>query len=167
MDHVLRGLRWQKYLVYLDDIIILGKTFDETLGNLRCVMKRLKIAGLKLKASKCQWFRKSVKYLGHIVSAEGVASDPEKDRSSSVLAGAMYCDASTTVFGLCFLLSQIYSKFFWNCQTPYQLDKEVCSICVEQPVSECVWELEGKVGFRSSFGLSTSRGAVHPGYYCQ
>ena len=78
MDHVLRGLQWEKCLVYLDDIIIFGKTFDETLGNLRCVMKRLKSAGLKLKASKCQWFRKSVKYLGHIVSAEGVACDPEK-----------------------------------------------------------------------------------------
>ena len=41
-------------------------------------MKKLKTAGLKLKASKCQWFRKFVKYLGHIVSAEGVACDPEK-----------------------------------------------------------------------------------------
>ena len=78
MDHVLRGLQWEKCLVYLDDIIIFGKTFDETLGNLRCVMKRLKTAGLKLKASKCQWFWKSVKYLGHIFSAEGVACDPEK-----------------------------------------------------------------------------------------
>ena len=78
MDHVLRGLQWEKCLVYLDDIITFGKTFDETLGNLRCVMKRLKTAGLKLKASKCQCFRKSIKYLDHIVSAEGVACDPEK-----------------------------------------------------------------------------------------
>ena len=78
MDNVLRGLQWEKCLVYLDDIIVFGKTFSETLDNLRCVMQRLKAANLKLKASKCQWFRQSVKYLGHIVSKDGIACDPEK-----------------------------------------------------------------------------------------
>ena len=78
MDKVLRGLQWEKCLKYLDDIIVFGKTFPETLDNLRCVMQRLKAANLKLKASKCQWFRQSVKYLGHIVSKDGIACDPEK-----------------------------------------------------------------------------------------
>ena len=78
MDTVLRGLQWEKFLVYLDDIIVFGPTFDETLENLRCVMQRLKAAGLKLKASKCHWFQRSVKYLGHIVSSEGIACDPDK-----------------------------------------------------------------------------------------
>ena len=41
-------------------------------------MQRLKAAGLKLKASKCHWFRWSVKYLGHIVWSEGIACDPDK-----------------------------------------------------------------------------------------
>ena len=45
------------------------------------------------------------------------SSQPRKDQSSSVLAGAMYCDASRTVLGLCFLLSQIYCKFFWQLPT--------------------------------------------------
>ena len=79
MDTVLRGLQWDKCLVYLDDIIIFGKTFKETLGNLKCVMQRLKAANLRLKASKCAWFQKSIKYLGHIVSSEGIACDPEKN----------------------------------------------------------------------------------------
>ena len=69
MDTVLRVLHWEKSLVYLDDIIVLGPTFEETLENLRCVMRRLKAAGLKLKASKCYWFQCSVKYLGKIVSS--------------------------------------------------------------------------------------------------
>ena len=42
MDTVLKGLQWQRCLVYLDDIIIFGKTFDDTLQNLRMVMDRLK-----------------------------------------------------------------------------------------------------------------------------
>ena len=78
MDRVLRGLQWEKCLVYLDDIIVFGSTFHETLENLRCVMERLREAGLKLKAPKCKWFQKSVKYLGHIVSAGGISCDPEK-----------------------------------------------------------------------------------------
>ena len=78
MDTVLKGLQWQRCLVYLDDIIIFGKTFDDTLQNLRMVMDRLKAAGLKLKASKCQWFKRSVKYLGHVVSSKGLQCDPEK-----------------------------------------------------------------------------------------
>ena len=41
-------------------------------------MQRLKAANLKLKVSKCQWFRQSLKYLGHIVSKDGIACDPEK-----------------------------------------------------------------------------------------
>ena len=41
MDNVMRGLQWKTCLVYLDDIIVFGKTFSETLDNLRCVMQRL------------------------------------------------------------------------------------------------------------------------------
>ena len=78
MDTVLQGLQWQRCLVYLDDIIVFGKTFDETLQNLRLVLDRLKSAGLKLKASKCHWFKRSVKYLGHIVSGRGIECDPQK-----------------------------------------------------------------------------------------
>ena len=78
MDTVLKGLQWQRCLVYLDDIIVFGKDFGETLANLRMVMERLKAAGLKLKASKCQWFKHSVKFLGHVVSATGIECDPDK-----------------------------------------------------------------------------------------
>ena len=78
IDRVLVGLQWEQCLVYLDDIVVFGKTFEQTLARLRLVMERLKAAGLKLKASKCKWFQKSVQYLGHIVSAEGIKCDPEK-----------------------------------------------------------------------------------------
>ena len=81
MDQVLEGLQWQRCLVYLDDIIVFGRTFEETMENLRFVMGRLKAAGLKLKASKCHWFRKSTKYLGHIVTPEGILCDPDKIES--------------------------------------------------------------------------------------
>ena len=78
MDCVLAGLQWQSCLVYLDDVIILGRSFPEHLNNLRVVFDRLREAGLKLKTSKCTFCQKEVVFLGHIVSEEGVSTDPAK-----------------------------------------------------------------------------------------
>ena len=78
MEKVLSGLQWEILLVYLDDVIVFGKTVEDELERLRKVFVRLRSAGLKLKPSKCNLFQKSVTYLGHIVSAEGVATDPAK-----------------------------------------------------------------------------------------
>ena len=49
-----------------------------TLQRLRMVMDRLKDADLKIKGSKCSWFRKQIKYLGHIASKDGLSTDPKK-----------------------------------------------------------------------------------------
>lgn len=65
-------------LIYLDDIIIFSRTFEEHLERLESVFQRLSSAGLKVKPSKCQFFKTRIKYLGHIVSREGVSTDPEK-----------------------------------------------------------------------------------------
>ena len=78
MDCVLAGLQWTNCLVYIDDIIIMGRSFDDHLHNLQQVFDRLKLAGLKLHPDKCQFLQHQVHFLGHIVSAKGVAPDPSK-----------------------------------------------------------------------------------------
>ncbi|GFW27160.1 hypothetical protein TNCV_93861 [Trichonephila clavipes] len=55
-----------------------GRTFEEHLQNIRKVLLKLRDANLKLNPSKCKFFQKEVNYLGHIISAEGVRTDPEK-----------------------------------------------------------------------------------------
>ncbi|GFX80707.1 retrovirus-related Pol polyprotein from transposon 412 [Trichonephila clavipes] len=55
-----------------------GRTFEEHLQNIRKVLSKLRDANLKLNPSKCKFFQKEVNYLGHIISAEGVRTDPEK-----------------------------------------------------------------------------------------
>lgn len=65
-------------MVYMDDTLVLGKTFDKHLENLRKVFNRLRKAKLSLKAKKCRFTRMKVEYLGHIVSEQGVAADPAK-----------------------------------------------------------------------------------------
>ena len=65
-------------LLYLDDIVVFSKSFEEHLTRLEAVFQRLHQAGLKLKTSKCHFFKQSIKYLGHIISAKGVHTDPDK-----------------------------------------------------------------------------------------
>ena len=78
MDAILAGLQWSSCLVYIDDLIIPGKTFPEHLDHLRQVFQRLKGAGLRLKPSKCNFCLKEVEFLGHVVGTEGVRTDPAK-----------------------------------------------------------------------------------------
>ena len=78
MDFIMADLNYKICLVYLDDIILFSKTVDEHFDRLGQFLERLRRANLKLKPSKCQLFRKSVNFLGHIVSEEGISTDPEK-----------------------------------------------------------------------------------------
>ena len=78
MDMTLAGLNYQICLVYLDDIILMSRTVDEHLERLKLILDRLRTAGLKLKPSKCNLLQKSISFLGHIVSENGIAADPVK-----------------------------------------------------------------------------------------
>ncbi|GFU25092.1 retrovirus-related Pol polyprotein from transposon 17.6 [Nephila pilipes] len=78
MEAVLRELSYEACLVYLDDIFVVGCIFENHLRNIRRVFEKLKIVNLNLNPSKCNLFRREVGYLGHIISAEGVRTDPEK-----------------------------------------------------------------------------------------
>ena len=78
MEGVLRGLQWEECLVYIDDIIIAAASVPQALQRMEHVFQRLQVAGLKLKPTKCSFFCKSVKFLGHVVSEQGFHMDPEK-----------------------------------------------------------------------------------------
>ena len=78
MEKVLRGLQWKTCLVYLDDIIVHGTNINQAVERLDSVFTRLKTAGLKLNSKKCHLFQHKVAYLGHVVSEEGIGTDPSK-----------------------------------------------------------------------------------------
>jgi hypothetical protein len=78
MADVFRHLNWKCLLVYVDDLIIMSKNFEEHLEHLDMVLDRLGQAGLTAKPAKCQWALSSVKYLGNIFSEQGVEIDPDK-----------------------------------------------------------------------------------------
>ena len=78
MDLVLTGFQWFSCLVYLDNVVVVGRSFEEHLLNLQNVFERLRRAGLKLKSKKCAFLKKEGLYLGHLVSREGISTDPSK-----------------------------------------------------------------------------------------
>ena len=65
-------------LNYLDDIIVFSRTSEDHLSHLEEVFKQLKHADLKIKCSKCKFFKSKVHYLGYIVGVDGVQLLPEK-----------------------------------------------------------------------------------------
>ena len=80
MDMIMAGLAYEVCLVYLDDVIVFSSTVEEHFTRLRLVLSKLRDAGLKLKPSKCRLLQKQVSFLGHVVSGEGIETDPEKVR---------------------------------------------------------------------------------------
>ena len=63
---------------FIDDLCIYSKTPEEHLKHLTIIFEKLENAGLKLKMSKCSFFQSEVKYLGHVISGEGILPDQEK-----------------------------------------------------------------------------------------
>ena len=144
MEQVLSGLQNERCLVYLDDIIVAGKTVEETVENFEKVLVRLRKAGLKLKPSKCTLFAQSVRYLGHVVSADGIACDPDKIacvkewpipknvhdvRSFLGLAGYYreHMDSFSLIAEPMFRLTRKGVKFVWSdaCQEAFDQLKQV------------------------------------------
>ena len=78
MDLLLAGLLWEACLVYIDDVIIMGNDFQSHLCNISAVLSRLQDGGLKIKPSKCHFFKKEVHFLGHVVSNHGISTDKSK-----------------------------------------------------------------------------------------
>ena len=77
LNDVLRPVLNKFAMVYLDDIIIYSKTFDEHLQHLNIVFELLRNAGFKIRLDKCKFIKEKMKYLGFIVSNEGISPDPK------------------------------------------------------------------------------------------
>ncbi len=76
MNDLLEGLPF--VVVYLDDILIFSQSAEEHAEHVRQVLEKIHKGGYFLKLSKCEFFKKEIKFLGHIVSEEGIRPDPAK-----------------------------------------------------------------------------------------
>ena len=76
MNKVLKGLKFT--MTYLDDIIIFSQDELQHLEHLEIVFSHLREAGLKMKRSKCDFFKSEIHYLVHLISPEGISPLPNK-----------------------------------------------------------------------------------------
>jgi len=81
MEMVMGSLNLTDCLLYLDDIVIFSDSVESHLEKLSRVLAKIAEFGLKLKPSKCDFFKERLKYLGFIVSENGVEADPDKIQS--------------------------------------------------------------------------------------
>jgi len=84
LTKVLSDMLFTAAIVYLDDVLILSKNFEQHLLHLQMVFDKFRQANLKMNGKKCNFALKQVKYLGHILSADGVTADPGKLKLSLI-----------------------------------------------------------------------------------
>ena len=86
LEIILSGLQYDICLCYFDDVIIPSRNIKEHCEKLSLVLDRFRNHNLRVKASKCCFGAKAVLYLGHVVSADGVHTDPVKIESVKKIA---------------------------------------------------------------------------------
>lgn len=77
MQHILQPLSSNKVIIYIDDILIMSETIEEHLKLVQKVLNTLAKYYIKIKVKKCEFFKPSVTFLGHILSSEGISKCPE------------------------------------------------------------------------------------------
>ena len=97
-------------MVYLDDILIYGKTVQQVLERLKTVFLRIRAAGLKLKPKKCSLFQIETLYLRFKISRDGVHTDPAKIKVVKEFAIPDSVHAVRQFLGL----TNYYRKFVCN-----------------------------------------------------
>ncbi|GFS99683.1 retrovirus-related Pol polyprotein from transposon 17.6 [Nephila pilipes] len=147
METVLRGLSPEACVIYLDDIIIVGRDFEEQPNNLRKVLEKLKQANLKLNPAKCNLFRREVSYLGHIISAEGVRTDPRKVAVVKEWSQPRNVHELRSILGLCTYYRRFVKGFSLIARPLHRLTEH------KRPF---VWSEECEVAFTSLKEVLTS-----------
>ncbi|MEW8544975.1 MAG: reverse transcriptase domain-containing protein [Candidatus Thiodiazotropha sp.] len=127
MERVFAGLTFLILLIYLDDIIVYSKTFEEHLENLRVVLERLKKSNLKLNPKKCNLLCNKVAFLGHEVSEQGISTDPAKIEAVKDWPQPNTATEVRQFVGLASYYRKFIPNFATVCKPLHKLTEKNCS----------------------------------------
>ena len=147
MELVLKGLPCKICLIYLDDVIVIRRMYEEELERLKQVFERLTCAGLKLKPKKCFLLQKRVSYLGHVVTEEGITADPENVEQVRTWPIPENSTEVKSFLGLASYYRRFIPDFPTIAQPLYKLT---------EAKTEFVWTGQCRLAFDSLKGLLTS-----------
>ncbi|XP_044739997.1 uncharacterized protein LOC123301324 [Chrysoperla carnea] len=145
MDLTLADLQWKTSLIYLDDVIILGNDFGQHLDILREVFERIRAAKLKINPEKCQLLREYVQFLGHIVSAEGVKTDPQKVAAVKNWATPSNVDELRSFIGTASYYRRFIKNFATTAAPLHNLTKKEQKFIWDTYCENAFRELKGKL----------------------
>jgi len=101
MNEILKDWLDEFVVVYIDDIMIYSKTFEEHLEHIEKILKKLREVNLMLKLSKCKWGERNIEFLGHVVGNDGLKPDPGKIDKIKNLPIPTTQKGVRSVLGLC------------------------------------------------------------------
>ena len=149
----IKGLLWSNCLVYIDDIIIVGRTFEQHLNSLAQVFDCLEQAGLKLQPHKCHLLQSKLQLLGHIISPDGVSPDPEKTNKTKEWSGPTSVKDVQQFLRLANYY-QVYQGVCIHCCTHPQIDRKADRVLSELTVSRSFWIPQELLGDSPYFGIT-------------
>lgn len=118
--------------MYFDDIIALGKDFNEYVENLRELFGRLRAANLHLNPKKCSLFQAQVGFLGFVVTKNyKIETDPKKSGGDQILAGSKKCKGASKFSGIVYILQAFRSRIFKDCYAIALVDSRECDVSVQ------------------------------------
>ena len=124
MDLLLSGLTWKMCMVYIDDVLVFSRTFDEHLQHLETVFERLSSAGFCIKLSKCHFGKRQVAYLGHVISDKGVKPDPDKIKAAEQFPIPQNLTGVRSFLGLMNYYHRFIPQFAITAEPLYRLGKK-------------------------------------------
>jgi len=144
-DRVFEGMKWKSILIYLDDVIIFSKTPEEHLEKLREVCERLREAGLTLNPKKCEFLKKEVKILGHIVNETGIMPDNDKIESVKKFPTPRKVKDIQSFLGLANFYRKFIKDFSKIARPLHDLTKKDQKFCWRKEQEKAFQELKDKL----------------------
>lgn len=115
--------------VYLDDIVVFSKSFEQHTTDLTKVFALIKQSGMKISPEKCAFAKQSIKYLGHIVSSKGIEVDPEKIVAIQKMRNPKTVKEVRSIVGVASYYRKFVPNFSEKCAPLTELTKRNTKFC--------------------------------------